>query len=84
MLCWFLVLIFVCSSLLLCILELNFLGLSLLVVYVGAIIVLFLFVCMMLNIKMEEQKHAIFGFLPVSAFFVVFVSVRFIIPFFFA
>lgn len=67
----------------LCILELNFLGLSLLVVYVGAIIVLFLFVCMMLNIKMEEQKHAFFGFLPVSAFFVIFVSFSIIIDFFF-
>lgn len=58
----FLVLVFCNVSALLFLLRLEFLPLLLLVVYIGAIVVLFLFVVMMLNIKFVELKRDYEGF----------------------
>lgn len=67
-----LVLIFFGSSFLLIELNLFFLALMILIVYLGALIVLFLFVVMMLNIKSLELNRVInffpFVFIFISAF----------------
>lgn len=46
--------------------EAEFLGLALVVVYVGAVMVLFLFVVMMLDIKPESMREGFIRFLPVG------------------
>ena len=46
--------------------EAEFLGIALIVVYVGAVMVLFLFVVMMLDIKPESMREGFIRFLPVG------------------
>jgi NADH:ubiquinone oxidoreductase subunit 6 (subunit J) len=62
----FLVLVFCNSAGLLLLLETEFLAMIFLVVYVGAIAVLFLFVVMMLNIRVTELKESILRYLPIG------------------
>ena len=52
----YLILAFINSAILFLFLNAEFLQCSLIVVYVGAVAVLFLFVVMMLNINIEEKK----------------------------
>lgn len=67
---FYLVLVFFCSSFLFLSLKIHFLALMILIVYLGALVVLFLFVVMMLNIKSLELNRAI-NFFP---FLFVFLS----------
>ena len=46
--------------------EAEFLAIALIVVYVGAVMVLFLFVVMMLDIKMEQVREGFAQYLPVG------------------
>ena len=46
--------------------EMEFLSLIFIVVYVGAIAVLFLFVVMMLNVKISEVEDEVLQYLPVG------------------
>ena len=62
----FLVLVFCNAAGLLLLLETEFLAMLFLVVYVGAIAVLFLFVVMMLNVKISEVEDEILQYLPVG------------------
>lgn len=65
----FFIVIFFCASSIFTLLHSDFLGLIFLMVYVGAIAVLFLFVVMMLNIKRIERDHTTYlligGFISV-------------------
>jgi len=61
----FLVLCFVSSAGLWLLLEAEFLALVLVLVYVGAVMTLFLFVVMMLDVKVVSTHKRFFGFLPV-------------------
>lgn len=60
----FLVLAFFCSAVLWLLVSAEFLALILVLVYVGAVMTLFLFVIMMLNIDVESMKTAVFRYLP--------------------
>lgn len=62
----FLVLVFCNAAGLLLLLETEFLAMLLLIVYVGAIAVLFLFVVMMLNIRVTELKESILRYIPIG------------------
>lgn len=62
----FLILVFFNSAALLLLLGLDFFALIFLVVYVGAIAVLFLFVIMMLNIKLAEINEKRLRYLPIG------------------
>jgi len=62
----FLVLVFCNAAGLLLLLETEFLAMLLLIVYVGAIAVLFLFVVMMLNIRLTELNESILRYLPIG------------------
>ena len=64
----FLILVFFNSGGLLIMLGLDFFAMIFLVVYVGAIAVLFLFVVMMLNIKLAEINEKRLRYLPVGGF----------------
>ena len=62
----FLILVFFNVAALLILLGLDFFAMVLLVVYVGAIAVLFLFVVMMLNIKLAEVNEQKLRYLPIG------------------
>jgi NADH-quinone oxidoreductase subunit J len=62
----FLVLAFVQSAVLWLLIEAEFLALTLVLVYVGAVMVLFLFVVMMLDINVEELRKGFTRYLPVG------------------
>lgn len=62
----FLILVFCNVSCLLLLIESEFLALIFIIVYVGAIAVLFLFVVMMLNVKLSELNENILRYLPVG------------------
>jgi NADH:ubiquinone oxidoreductase subunit 6 (subunit J) len=62
----FLVLVFCNSAGLLLLLETEFLAVLFLIVYVGAIAVLFLFVVMMLNVRITESKESILRYIPIG------------------
>jgi NADH-quinone oxidoreductase subunit J len=63
----YLILVFFCSSCLLLLYGLEFLALIFMIVYVGAIAVLFLFVIMMLNIRVLELSDDFLKYLPLLA-----------------
>jgi len=67
-----LILSFALSAILFLILGLEFISLLIFMVYVGAIAVLFLFVIMMLNIKIVELRNTYYRYLPIGAFIILF------------
>src|ERR1700761_1787791 len=78
----YLILVFLLCSLLFIYLGADFIGLIILIVYIGAIAVLFLFVVMMLNIRLLEDSFNIYIYIPI----IIFISLIFffqIIYFFF-
>jgi len=79
----FLVLCFINASGLFILLGAEFIALLLIVVYVGAIAVLFLFVVMMLNVDFDDAKHKINRHLPVLMLVgvVMFVEIMMIVKF---
>ena len=62
----FLVLTFFSSAALWILLEAEFLGITLVLVYVGAVMVLFLFVVMMLNINLDVMREGFIKYLPIG------------------
>ncbi|VAW94369.1 NADH-ubiquinone oxidoreductase chain J [hydrothermal vent metagenome] len=62
----FLVLTFVSSSALWLIMQAEFLAIVLVLVYVGAVMVLFLFVVMMLDVNLTRLKEGFISYLPVG------------------
>lgn len=65
---FFLVLVFLTSALILFLLEIEFISLLFILVYVGAIAVLFLFVVMMLDIKISMLDKDYMIYLPLGLF----------------
>ncbi|GAB4121988.1 MAG: NADH-quinone oxidoreductase subunit J [Sideroxydans sp.] len=63
----FLVLAFVSSAGVWLLLEAEFLAITLVLVYVGAVMVLFLFVVMMLDINLEQLRRGFWRWFPVGA-----------------
>ncbi len=61
------VVVFVSSAVLWILLEAEFLGIVLILVYVGAVMVLFLFVVMMLDIDIATLRAGFISYLPVGA-----------------
>ena len=58
---------FVCSAVLWLLLQTEFLALILILVYVGAVMTLFLFVIMMLNIDTELMRRPLLRYIPLAA-----------------
>jgi len=73
---FFLIAIFINTSIIFILFNVDFIGLLLLLVYVGAIAILFLFIVMMLNIKKvqnDNNTYIIVGFSIFSIFFLHFI-----------
>lgn len=62
----YLVLTFCVSAMIWMLMQAEFLGITLVLVYVGAVMVLFLFVVMMLNIDVEEMRAGFWRHAPVA------------------
>jgi NADH-quinone oxidoreductase subunit J len=77
-----LVLCFFNSAVIWLLLDAEFLGIVLVLVYVGAVMVLFLFVVMMLDVNIEEFRRSLAGYWPLAvavAGFVVFAIINVIV-----
>jgi NADH-quinone oxidoreductase subunit J len=77
-----LVLCFFNSAVIWVLLDAEFLGIVLVLVYVGAVMVLFLFVVMMLDVNIEEMRKEFVGYWPLTvavAGFVVFAMINVIV-----
>jgi NADH-quinone oxidoreductase subunit J len=77
-----LVLCFFLSAVIWLLLDAEFLGIVLVLVYVGAVMVLFLFVIMMLDINLEELRKGLASYWPLAvavAGFVVFAIINIIV-----
>jgi len=61
---------FISAACILILLESEFLSLILIVIYLGAIAVLFLFVVMMLNIKIVDSVKDVLKYFPIGNFFI--------------
>lgn len=83
----FLILSFLCASGILIMLQCEFLALMFLIIYVGAIAVLFLFVVMMLDLKLMNSKKDFLKYLPfgvlVIAMFTIYPAITSINNFFY-
>jgi NADH-quinone oxidoreductase subunit J len=75
----FLVFVFYCSSIILFIFEAEFLALSFVIIYVGAIAVLFLFVVMMLDLKKFERSTSFNFYFVLSGIFLLLLETFFIL-----
>jgi NADH-quinone oxidoreductase subunit J len=67
-----LIICFALSSMLFMILGIEFISLLIFLIYVGAIAVLFLFIIMMLNLKIVELRNYYLKYLPVGSFIIFF------------
>ena len=70
----FLISLFVSIALYLMMLGLNFIGLSYLLVYVGAVSILFLFILMLINIRVSELSTNNSNSIPLAIIITVFVT----------
>ncbi|UOO82114.1 NADH-quinone oxidoreductase subunit J [Uruburuella testudinis] len=75
----YLVLTFCISAMIWMLMQAEFLGIVLVVVYVGAVMVLFLFVVMMLNIDVEEMRAGFWRHAPVAGVVGVLMAVALIL-----
>ena len=75
----FLILAFVNASGLFILLGAEFLAMILVVVYVGAVAVLFLFVVMMLDVDFAELKQGFLQYLPVGALIGIIVAIELVL-----
>ena len=76
-----LVFAFFSSAVLWLLLNAEFLSIILILVYVGAVMVLFLFVVMMLDINISQAKEGFVKYLPIGL--IVFISIAGLLSFFF-
>lgn len=73
---FFLILAFFNAAGLFVLLGAEYLAMTLVIVYVGAVAVLFLFVVMMLNINFEKFRAGFIKYLPVGVFFAAFLFIE--------
>src|SRR5665213_3959828 len=74
----FLILAFVNAAALFILLGAEFLAMIIIVVYVGAVAVLFLFVVMMLDVDFAELKQGFLQYLPIGALIGIIVAIELI------
>lgn len=75
----FLVLAFFTAAAIWLLLEAEFLAITLVLVYVGAVMVLFLFVVMMLDINIDKLREGFWDYLPLAAIVSVLLMVEMVV-----
>lgn len=78
----FLILSFVSATGILILLESEFMAFIFIVIYIGAIAVLFLFVVMLLNIKIVDSIKDVLKYFPISNFIGFFILLEILIFFY--
>ena len=73
---WFLILAFISAAGLFVLLGAEFLAMLLIVVYVGAVAVLFLFVVMMLDVDFAELKQGFLSYLPLGGLVAIVLAIE--------
>jgi NADH-quinone oxidoreductase subunit J len=68
----YLISVYVLASLMLLLLGAEFLAVLIVIVYIGAISILFLFVIMMLNLRIVEVYNTLVSYFPIGSFLGVF------------
>ena len=68
---FFLILDFISISCLFIMIGAEFLGMIMLIVYVGAVAVLFLFVVMMLNVRVTELNESLLRYIPIGGLILI-------------
>lgn len=63
---FYLILVFITVASIILMLNVEFIGMIFIIIYVGAIAVLFLFVVMMLNIKVMEKVYTLIRYIPIG------------------
>ena len=66
--------VFIIAALMIFTMRTDFFAILILIIYVGAIIVLFLFVVMMLNIRIIELRESIISYIPIAIFTIILLS----------
>ena len=74
-----LVLTFFATAAIWLLLEAEFLAITLVLVYVGAVMVLFLFVVMMLDINLTSMREGLMKFLPIGLLFALLLIAQMIV-----
>jgi len=75
----FLVLAFFTAAGIWLLLEAEFLAIALVLVYVGAVMVLFLFVVMMLDINLDKLREGFWDYLPMAGFIGVLLAIEMVL-----
>ena len=75
----FLVLSFFTGAGLWLLLEAEFLAITLVLVYIGAVMVLFLFVVMMLHLNIEKMRQGFWSNLPLAAFIGILMAIEMVV-----
>lgn len=73
----YLICVYILTSLILLLLGAEFLSVLLIIVYVGAISILFLFVIMMLNLRIVEVYNSLVSYFPIGCFLGLFFFLEF-------
>jgi len=73
--------LYISTSILFLILGAEFLSIILIIIYVGAVVILFIFVIMMLNVRIVEVYNTIINYIPIGIFlgFVFFLEIIYLI-----
>ena len=74
----YLICVFILSSLCFLLLGAEFLSIIIVIIYIGAISILFLFVIMMLNLRIVEVYNTLVSYFPVGSFLGLFFFLEFI------
>jgi NADH-quinone oxidoreductase subunit J len=74
----YLILVFILNSLCFLLLGAEFLSILIIIIYIGAISILFLFVIMMLNLRIVEVYNTLITYFPIASFLSIFFFFEFI------
>jgi NADH-quinone oxidoreductase subunit J len=74
----YLILVFILNSLCFLLLGAEFLSILIIIIYIGAISILFLFVIMMLNLRIVEVYNTLISYFPIASFLSIFFFFEFI------
>lgn len=80
---FYLIFCFLNAALILMYFGLDFIAILILLIYIGAIAILFIFIIMMLNLKLVDLKESFITYFPLLFFFLFFILFGFISYFYF-
>ncbi len=73
----YLICVYILSALILLLLGAEFLSVIIVIIYIGAISILFLFVIMMLNLRIVEVYNSLVSYFPIGSFLGIFFFIEF-------